>query len=143
MSNGIYCETLLRMRPLRSDSFWYALTFEREGECRKPKTFLCKANLARELEVGDVYLFSAKGRYILRFAREDVPLCRLPLEYLLLHLSFARQPWPENCRAIVNVMATTDKHDLESLAESVAGQLSHSLAGLPRCRYHWRLTDEP
>lgn len=139
MVNGIYCETLLRMRPLRSDSFWYALTFERESDGRRSKIFLCRADIASKLEVGDVYLFSAKGRYILRIADDRVPIGQLLLEYFRLWLSFARKPFPALCQTVVD--ALSDGQSPEALTEFVAAHSGELLACLPRFRYHWKNTE--
>lgn len=135
MANGIYCETLLRVRPLSAGSFWHALTFEREGDGQKPKTFLCRADLGRQLEVGDVYLFGAKGRCILRIAN-DVPVGQLPLEYFRLWLSFTRKPYPPLCQTIAD--ALSDGQSSESLAEFVEDGSVRLRACLPRFQYHWR-----
>ena len=136
MANGIYCETLLRMRPLRSDSYWYALTFEREGDGRRSKIFLCRADIASKLEVGDVYLFSAKGRYILRIADDGVPVGQLPLEYFRLWLSFARKPYPAPVQTVVD--ALVDGKSPESQTEYIAAHSGELFDSLPRFRYHWR-----
>jgi len=135
MTNGIYCETLLKARPLRSGSFWHALTFEREGDGRTSKMFLCSAEIARSLEPGEVYLFSAKGRYILRIAAE-VPVGHLYLEYFRLWLSFARQPFPISCQSVAE--AIEDGQNPDTLAEYIAVHSGELLACLPRFHYHWQ-----
>ena len=135
MTNGIYCETLLQMRPFHPNSFWYVLTFEREGDRCSPKRFFCSAELAHSLEPGDVYLFSAKGRYILRIA-DDVPVKHLYLEYFRLWLSFARKPYPIKCRNVVNAIEKGQRSD--AMSEFIAIHSGELRACLPRFRHHWQ-----
>lgn len=155
-----WVEELLRIHSCGVRSSWRALTFEREGTSRRPKTWLCPAALAQDMTVGEVYCFLARGRYILSVESQDWPVGLLPLSRLYMLLSAARKPYPPLVRAVLAADAYLQSPDGEAEAETAdllsrlenppsrmalaryaARHFQKIRAGLPHCRFAWPPTE--